>query len=184
MLVGVSVTRLCLIISGDDRPADVEYVTASYFVAIYAISLTLHLLSMRHGVVTSALQFTFYLASVTCGGFTMRYVSIRFRFWKCQSMGREIYEEVYNVYCILDTPMAAKVMETPYPHSSSTSCNILAFALSSSSTRGPTRSQSTWTRESRGSKIPVLKLAPVSRRNYPSCGWSDCFGKGTRTRLK
>ena len=94
MLVGVSVARLCLIISADDRPADVEYVTASYFVAIYATSLTLHLLSMRHGVVTSALQFTFYLASVTCGGFTMRYVSIRFQFWKCQSMGREIYEEV------------------------------------------------------------------------------------------
>ena len=92
ILVGVSVARLSLIIFAYDNKPDVEYVTASYFVVIYATLLTLHLLSMRYGVVTSALQFAFYLASVTCGGFTMRYVSNRFRFWKCYSMGRVIYE--------------------------------------------------------------------------------------------
>ena len=84
MLVGVSVARLGLIVSADENKPDVEYVTASIFVVIYATAMTLHLLSMRHGVVTSALQFTFYLASVTCGGFTMRYLSIRFQFWKCK----------------------------------------------------------------------------------------------------
>ena len=56
-----------------------DYVTASYFVVTYAAALTLHLLSMRHGVVTSALQFVFYFASAICGGFTMRYVSLRYR---------------------------------------------------------------------------------------------------------
>ena len=77
MLVGVSVARLCVIISADEEKPDVEYVTASYFVVIYASSLVLHLLCMRRGVVTSALQFAFYLASVTCGGFTVRHLSIR-----------------------------------------------------------------------------------------------------------
>ena len=76
-MVGVSVARLCLIISADEEKPDAEYVTASYLVVIYAFSLTLHLLCMRRGVVTSALQFAFYLASVMCGGFTVRHLSIR-----------------------------------------------------------------------------------------------------------
>ena len=82
-MVGVSVARLCLFISADEENPDVEYVTASYFVVIYASSLTLHLLCMRRGLVTSALQFAFYLASVMCGGFTMRYLSIRYLLCKC-----------------------------------------------------------------------------------------------------